>query len=86
MSGLPEPGLVAELRVAELARQLGLSPDDLRAALPATRIQSYQMAGLGLYAEGYAFRSREEIDRFLAKLGSAAASGAADGPPGLAGS
>ncbi len=73
VSGLPEPGLVADIRVAELARQLGLPTDNLRGALPATRIQSYQMAGLGLYAEGYAFRSREEIDRFFAKLGSASA-------------
>lgn len=85
VSGLPEPGLVADIRVAELAGLLGLPQADLRGALPATRIQSYQMAGLGLYAEGYAFRIHEEIDRFLAKL-EAASAGVSAAPPGLAGS
>jgi hypothetical protein len=67
VSGLPEPGLVADIRVDVLAEQLRLPQPDLRAALPARRIQ--EMDGLGLYAEGYGFRSLEEIERFLRVLG-----------------
>jgi hypothetical protein len=67
VSGLPEPGLVADIRVDVLAEQLRLPQSDLRAALPARRIQ--EMDGLGLYAEGYGFRSLEEIERFLRVLG-----------------
>lgn len=69
VSGRPEPGLLADIRVDDLARQLEIPPADLRAALPAKQIQPRQIPGLYLYAEGYAFRSREEIDRFLEALG-----------------
>jgi hypothetical protein len=62
----PQHGLVADIRVGDLARQLGLAVDDLRAALPA-RIRPAEIP-LYLYAEGYAFRSGEEIGRLLAKL------------------
>jgi hypothetical protein len=85
VSGRPEPGLLADVRVDDLARQLDLQPADLRAALPAKQIQARQIPGLYLYAEGYAFRSREEIDRFLAKLEGAAASGVSAAPSGLIG-
>jgi hypothetical protein len=65
-----EHGLIADIRVEELARQLHLAVEDLRGALPAKLLQD--SAPIYLFAEGYAFRSREEVDRFLAKLGSAA--------------
>ena len=85
VSGLPEPGLLADIRVDDLARQLDLQPADLRASLPAKQIQARQIPGLYLYAEGYAFRSREEIDRFLAKL-EVTSPGPSATPPGFAGS
>ena len=74
MSGLPEPGLIADIRVDVLAEQLGLPQSDLRAALPPKRIQSYEIPDFFLYAEGYGFRSLEEIDRFLGVLRGAAGS------------
>jgi hypothetical protein len=69
VSGLPEPGLIADIRVDELAQQRSLQPSDLRAALPAKQIHSREIPGLYLYAEGFAFRTRGEVDGFLAKLG-----------------
>jgi hypothetical protein len=81
----PEPGLIADIRVDDLARQFALPTADLRAALPATRVPPRQIPGLYLYARGYAFPSRDEIDRFLTKLGAAAASGVSAGPSGLVG-
>ena len=65
-----ERGLIADIRVEELARQLRLAVEDLRGALPARLPKD--SAPIYIYAEGYAFRSREEIDRFLAKLGTGA--------------
>jgi hypothetical protein len=58
----PEPGLIADIRVDDLAKLSGLPADDLRAILP---VLPKHVPGLYLYAEGYAFRTREEIDRFL---------------------
>ncbi|MEA2603163.1 MAG: hypothetical protein QOF89_4155 [Acidobacteriota bacterium] len=63
----PEPGLIADIRVDDLARQIGLAPDDLRAALP-DKLRPKQIPGLYLYAEGHAFRNREDVERFLGKL------------------
>ncbi|HEX6901007.1 MAG TPA: hypothetical protein VF789_14885 [Thermoanaerobaculia bacterium] len=63
----PETGLLSDVRVEELAKQLGLDPTDLRAALP-DRVLPREIPGLYLYAEGYAFRTREEIERFLERI------------------
>jgi hypothetical protein len=65
-----ERGLVTDIRVEDLARQFRLTIVDLRGALPA-RLTS-ESAQVYLYAEGYAFRNREEIARFVAKLRAAA--------------
>jgi len=67
----PEPGLIADIRVEDLAKQLGLALPDLRAALPE-KLRPRQIPGLYVYAEGFAFRTREDIDRFVAKLEGAA--------------
>jgi hypothetical protein len=64
-----EHGLIADIRVEELARQLHLAVEDLRSALPP-RLPG-NSAPIYLYAEGYAFWSRKEVDSFLAKLESA---------------
>ena len=66
-SGL-QPGPIADIRVEDLARHLGLAPKDLRAALPE-KLPAKKIPGLYLYAEGYAFRSLEEVERFLARVG-----------------
>lgn len=63
----PQTGLIADIRVDDLARQIGLSPADLRVALPE-RLGPKQIPGLYLYSEGYAFRNREDVERFLGKL------------------
>jgi hypothetical protein len=68
----PEPGLIADIRVDDLAKRFGLPADDLRAVLP---VLPKHIPGLFLYAEGYAFRTREEIDWFLARLGGTRAAG-----------
>ena len=64
----PQPGLIADIRVEDLARHLGLAPEDLRASLPE-KLPAKKIPGLYLYAEGYAFRSLEEVERFLARVG-----------------
>ena len=63
----PDAGLLADIRVEDLAKQLGLDPADLRADLP-NKVLPRQIPGLYLYAEGYAFRTREEIERFLGSV------------------
>jgi hypothetical protein len=63
-----------DIRVDDLARQLGLAPEDFRAALPE-KLRPKKIPGLYLYAEGYAFRNHEEIERFLGKLEQGSASG-----------
>lgn len=63
----PQPGLIADIRVEDLARHLGLTPEDLRAALPE-KLPAKKIPGLYLYAEGYAFRSLEGVERFLERL------------------
>lgn len=63
----PEMGLLADIRVEDLAKQLGLDPADLRAALPG-KVLPRQIPGFYFYAEGYAFRAPEEIERFLASI------------------
>jgi hypothetical protein len=68
----PESGLIADIRVDDLAKQLGLAPNDLRAAL-SERLLPRQIPGLFVYAEAYAFRTHEDVDRFLAKLAGASA-------------
>jgi hypothetical protein len=64
----PQPGLIADVRVEGLARQLGLTPEDLRAALPEKLPARPPGLSVYLYGEGYAFRSLEEVGRFLARL------------------
>ena len=64
-------GLLADIRVEDLAKQLGLDPADLRAALPR-KVLPRQIPGFYFYAEGYAFRTREEIERFLRSINSGA--------------
>lgn len=70
-----ERGLMADIRVEDLARQFRLAIVDLRGALP-TRLPS-ESVPVYLYAEGYGFQNCEQIDRFVAKL-SAAAPGAVE--------
>lgn len=65
----PETGLLSDIRVEDLAKQLDLDPADLRAALPK-RILPRQVPGFYFYAEGYAFSRREEIERFLGSISS----------------
>jgi hypothetical protein len=62
----PDLGLVADIRVDDLAVQFDLGADELRTALPE-QLRPRQV-DLYLYADGYAFRDRDEIQRFLAKL------------------
>jgi hypothetical protein len=63
----PKAGLMADIRVDDLARQLDLDPTALRDALPE-KLRNGQIPGLYLYAEGYSFRTTKEVDRFLWKL------------------
>ena len=63
----PQSGLMTDIRVDDLARQLGLDPNDLRAALPE-KLRPRQIPGFYFYAEGYPFRTQAEIDQFLRKL------------------
>ena len=63
----PATGLMADIRVDDLARQFDLGPAALRGALPE-KLRRGQIPGLYLYAEGYPFRSMEEVDRFLRSL------------------
>ena len=60
-------GLMADIRVDDLARHLGLDAADLQAALPG-KLRRGQIPGLYLYAEGYPFRTQDEVERFLRKL------------------
>lgn len=68
----PTVGLIADIRVDDLARHLGLDAAALRAALPE-KLRRGQIAGLYMYAEGYPFRTRDEIEQFLRKLESGGA-------------
>jgi hypothetical protein len=61
----PQPGLIADVRVEGLARQLGLTPEELRAYLPE---KLPPQKGLYLYGEGFAFRSLEDVRRFLEQV------------------
>lgn len=63
----PQGGLIADIRIEGLARELGLTPEDLRAVLPE-KLPAKKMRGLYLYGEGYAFRNLAEIRRFLEKV------------------
>jgi hypothetical protein len=76
----PEVGLLADIRVEDLAKQLGIESTELRGALPR-QVFPRQISGFYIYDEGYAFQSREEIDRFLAKLGGAAGVPLVDSSP-----
>ncbi len=63
----PIVGLVADIRVNDLARHFGLDPADLRTTL-SEKLRPRQVPGLYLYDEGYSFRTQEEIEQFLGKL------------------
>jgi len=57
-------GLIADIRVDDLSRHLNIPSESLRAALPA-KLEPRQIPGLYLYGEGYAFRKKDEVGRFL---------------------
>lgn len=76
----PEAGLMADIRVGDLARHFGLDVAALRASLP-DKLQRGQIPGLYLYDEGYSFRSQSEIDRFLRKLEDSSTLSADAAPP-----
>jgi hypothetical protein len=63
----PETGLLTDIRVEDLAKQLDLDPADLRTALPK-RILPRQIPGFYFYSEGYAFHTQEKIERFLGSI------------------
>ena len=63
----PTVGLVADIRVNDLARHYGLEPAALRTVL-SEKLQPRKVPGLYLYDEGYSFRTQEEIVQFLGKL------------------
>lgn len=64
----PDSGLMVDIRVDDLALQLGLDTADLRSALPGPQLRRGEIRNLYLYGEGYRFRTHDETDRFVRKI------------------